>query len=129
MKMKFLWAFKIIFLLFLVGAITFFNGKSIGNAATIDELKVKINDKNKQKQEIEKEIAEYEQKAAEAGKSAKTLQGTINTLNLTKKKIETDIKAAENRIGITNLSIEKLEIETKSAEKKIKIPRAVAYSQ
>jgi len=120
MKIKFLWAFKIIFLLFLVGAITFFNGKSIGNAATIDELKVKINDKNKQKQEIEKEIAEYEQKAAEAGKNAKTLQGAINTLNLTKKKLETDIKATENRIGITNLSIEKLEIETKNAEKKIR---------
>ena len=97
-----------------------FCGVLKSDAASIEELKVKIDEKNRQKLEIEREIAEYEQKAIEAGKSAKTLQSTINTLNLTKKKIETDIKATENRIGITNLSIEKLEIETKNTEKKIK---------
>ena len=120
MKMKFLWLLKIIFLLSIVGVSVFLSGVLMSDAATIDELKSKIEEKNRQKLEIEREIAEYEQKAAEAGKSAKTLQGAINTLNLTKKKLETDIKATENRIGITNLSIEKLEIETKSAEKKIK---------
>ena len=97
-----------------------FCGVLKSDASSIEELKVKIDEKNRQKLEIEREIAEYEQKAIEAGKSAKTLQSAINTLNLTKKKIETDIKATENRIGITNLSIEKLEMETKNAEKKIK---------
>lgn len=89
------------------------------DAASIEELKSKIDEKNRQKMDIEREIAEYEQKTIEAGKSAKTLQGTINTLNITKKKIEADIRATENRIGVTNLSIEKLEIETKNTEKKI----------
>lgn len=97
----------------------FFISVSRIDAASIEELKSKIDEKNRQKMEIEKEIAEYEQKAIEAGKSAKTLQGTINTLNLTKKKIESDIKSTENRIGITNLSIEKLEIETKNTQEKI----------
>lgn len=119
MKRKFLSVSKIIFILFLVGAPTFFSGVLISNASSIPELKSKIDEKNRQKLEIEKEIAEYEQKAIEAGKSAKTLQGTVNTLNLTKKKIESDIKATENRIGITNLSIEKLEIETKNTQEKI----------
>lgn len=89
------------------------------NAATVDELKSKIEDKNRQKQEIEKEISDYEQKVAEAGKSAQNLQGTIKSLDLSKKKIEADIKATENKIWITSLSIDKIEIEVKNAEKKI----------
>lgn len=105
----------------LIIAPAFFISVSRLDAASIEELKSKIDEKNRQKMEIEKEIAEYEQKAIDAGKSAKTLQGTINTLNITKKKIETDIRATENRIGITNLSIEKLEIETKNTEEKIKV--------
>lgn len=120
MKIKFLWLLKSIFILSLAGAPAFFADVHLLDAASsIGELKSKIDEKNKQKMEIEKEIAEYEQKAIEAGKSAKTLQGAINTLNLAKKKIETDIRATENRIGITNLSIEKLEIETKNTQNKI----------
>ncbi|MBM2817751.1 MAG: peptidase M23b [Parcubacteria group bacterium] len=121
MKRIFLCLAKLISILFLVGVPAFFNGLLILNASSIEELKSIIDLKNRQKLEIEREIAEYEQKAIEAGKSAKTLQGTINTLNLTKKKIESDIKSTENRIGITSLSIEKLEIETKNTEKKINI--------
>lgn len=119
MRMKFLRPIKLIFLSFLIIGSAFFNGVLESDAASVEELKSKIDEKNKQKREIEKEIAEYEQKAIETGKSAKTLQGAINTLNLTKKKIESDIKATENRIGIANLSIEKLEIETKNTQEKI----------
>ena len=119
MKRKFLCLTKIILIFSFVGGLTFFRGSLISDAASIEELKSIIDLRNRQKIEIEKEIAEYEQKAIEAGKSAKTLQGTVNTLNLTKKKIESDIKSTENRIGITSLSIEKLEIETKNTERKI----------
>lgn len=120
MKMKFLWSVKLILLSFLIVSSAFLSGVIKSEAASIDELKSKIEEKNKQKQEIEKEIAEYEQKAIETGKSAKSLQSTINTLNITKKKIETDIKATENRIDIASLSIEKLEIEINNAQGKIK---------
>src|SRR3989344_268256 len=102
-----------------IAMLFFFISVCKSDATSIEELKLKINDKNKQKFEIEREIAEYEKKSIEAGKSAKTLEGTINTLNLTKKKIESDIKATENRISITSLSIEKLEIETKNTQEKI----------
>lgn len=88
-------------------------------AAPVDELKTKIEEKNKQKKRIEQEIAEYEQKAIEAGKDAKTLEGTVKTLNITKQKIETDIKATENRIDIANLSIEKLGIEITNTQERI----------
>lgn len=126
--MKSLWILKIIFAIFLISIQIIFTSTPRLSAASIEELKSKINDKNRQKTEIEKEIAEYEQKTIEAGKNAKTLQGTINTLNITKKKIEADIKATENRIGITNLSIEKLEIETKNIQEKIDISSDVISS-
>lgn len=128
MKRILLCTLKLIFILSLIGTPTFFSGVLVSDAASVLELKSKIDEKNRQKMEIEKEIAEYEQKAIDAGKSAKTLQGTINTLNITKKKIEADIRATENRIGVTNLSIEKLEIETKNTEKKIAVDTDVISS-
>lgn len=88
-------------------------------AASVDELKAKIEERNIQKKQIEKEIAEYEKKAIEAGKNAKTLEGTVKTLNLAKDKIETDIRATENKIFIANLSIEKLGIEMGNTQGRI----------
>ncbi len=119
MKGKFVCVLKLIFILFLVIIPVFWSGVLEVKAALIDDLKTKIEEGNKQKQKIEKEIAEYEQKAIEAGKSAETLQGTINELNITKNKIEVDIMATENRISLASLSIEKLEIEIGETQKKI----------
>lgn len=119
-KSFFLRLSKIFLVSFLAVMSFFFINVLMPNAASVGELKAKIDERNKQKLEIEKEIAEYEQKSLEAGKNAKTLQGAINTLNIAKKKIESDIKSTENRIGIANLSIEKFEIEAKNTEEKIK---------
>lgn len=111
---------KILFILSLLSVLVFFGGEAKSNAASIDELRAKIEEKNGQKKEIEKEIAEYERKAIEAGKNAKTLQSAINGLNIAKKKIEADIKATENKIDLANLSIKKLGIEIVNTQEKIK---------
>ncbi|MBU6430894.1 MAG: peptidoglycan DD-metalloendopeptidase family protein [Patescibacteria group bacterium] len=116
------------FALFLLSALIFFGGAIKSDAAPIDELKAKIEERNKQKREIAKEIAEYEEKAIEAGKSAKTLQGTINELNIAKKKIEADIKANENKINLADLSIKKLGIEIADTQRKIKTNDEVVSS-
>ena len=62
-------AIKINFNIVIRGAGFFANVHLLNAASSIEELKSKIDEKNKQKTEIEKEIAEYEQKAIEAGKA------------------------------------------------------------
>ena len=56
--MKFSWLLKSIFLLLLAGMPIIFCGVLKSDAASIEELKVKIDEKNRQKLEIEREIAE-----------------------------------------------------------------------
>ena len=99
-------------------SISIFTNKS--EAATVEELQSKIAEWKGRQQEIEKEIAELEEKSIAAGQNAKSLKSAINKLDINKKKIEADIKATENKIGVTDLSIEKLGIEINSAQGKIK---------
>lgn len=90
-------------------------------ASTVNELKTKIEDGKIKLREIDKEIAELEQKSIEVGKNTQSLKSAINKLDVNKKKIEADIKATENRINITSLSIEKLGMEIVDAQRRIQI--------
>lgn len=110
---------KISFALFLVLISFLFAGVMRANAVSVDELKAKIDEKNRQKKQIEKEISELEQKTISTSKDAKTLEGTIKTLNASKDKIQAEIKATGNRIEIANLSIEKLGIEINNKQERI----------
>lgn len=76
--------------------------------ANPDELKNKIEERNNQIKQLEEEINKYNQEVLNASLQAKTLQGTIKTLDLTKKKINTDIQLTESKISKTNLTIEQL---------------------
>lgn len=106
----------LILLIFL--SISIFTNKS--EATTVVELQSKITEWKGRQQEIEKEIADLEQKSIAAGQNAKSLKNAINKLDINKQKIEADIRATENKIGVTDLSIEKLEIEISNAQEKIK---------
>lgn len=110
---------KISIALFIIFITVLFAGAIRTNAAYVDELKAKIDEKNRQKQQIEKEISDLEQKTISTSKDAKTLEGTIKTLNASKDKIQADIKATENRIEIANLSIEKIGIEINNTQERI----------
>jgi murein DD-endopeptidase MepM/ murein hydrolase activator NlpD len=92
---------------------------SIVSADTIDEIKAKIDQTNKTKDDLEREIAQYEAQLKEIGLQKNTFQTAIKTIDINTKKIQTDIKLNENRIANTNLKIEQLGGDIKSKGVKI----------
>lgn len=74
----------------------------------VEELQSKITDRNNQIQALEAEIATYNKEVDRVGKEAKTLQNTIKTLDLTQKKVNTDLTLTENKIDKTSLTIQEL---------------------
>lgn len=107
-------------------AIFIFTIKS--EASTVNELKTKISEWRIKQQEIDKEIAELEQKSIEAGKNTQTLKSALSKLDVNKKKIEADIKSTENRITIANLSIEKAEMEIVNTQERIQVNKEAISS-
>jgi murein DD-endopeptidase MepM/ murein hydrolase activator NlpD len=98
-----------IFLLFLVVVFSLPHSSLYG--ATVDELKQKISEKEKNLGELEKEIKEYEEKLNITKKEATTLTEAIQQLDTTRKKLGTDISITENKIDSVSLNIERLGIE------------------
>ncbi|MFZ2522555.1 MAG: peptidoglycan DD-metalloendopeptidase family protein [Minisyncoccia bacterium] len=81
-----------------------------------DELKFKIEEKNKVIKQIEEEIRQYNIEVENASKVAKTLQSTIKTLDLTKNKLSKDINLTENKISKADLNIQKIGGEINDAQ-------------
>lgn len=87
-----------------------------GQTANPDELKNKIEERNNQIKQLEEEIKQYNNEVLNASLQAKTLQGTIKTLDLTKKKINTDINLTENKITKTEYTIQDINNEIQKTE-------------
>lgn len=77
----------------------------------VDELRQLIEDRHEQLREIEEEIKKFEAQLDEVGRDKQSLQNTINTLDISRKKILTDIRATETKIGATDLEIRELDRE------------------
>jgi len=92
----------------------------LAHAETIEELQSKISGKSNDISQLEKEIEQYQKELEVTAREAKTLQGAIKTLDLSKRKLDTDIKVTENKIDTTNYTIQKLAIEISVSEKKIR---------
>lgn len=84
---------------------------TIVHADEITDLKQKISERNVTIQSLEKEIKEYQAQVEKTGKEANTLQNTINSLDLSKKKLEAEIKLTQNKISNQNLEIQRLTID------------------
>jgi murein DD-endopeptidase MepM/ murein hydrolase activator NlpD len=84
-------------------------------AQTKEELNLKINQKNEDISKLEKEIKEYQNELNGLSKQKNSLNGSIKELDLTKKKLETDILLTQKKIEKTNLKIQSLssQIDTK----------------
>lgn len=78
------------------------------HAETAEELRAKIEAQNQKLAQLEKEIAGYQQELVSVGKQKQTLQQTVTTLDLSRKKIATDIQVTENKIDTTDLEIQEL---------------------
>ena len=74
-------------------------------------MKVKIEETQKQRELLDKEIQQYQGQIDATSKQAQTLQNAIKALDITQKKLNTDLKIAQNSISNTTLTIEQLGIE------------------
>jgi len=88
-------------------------------AASIDELRAKIDDNNTQIAAIQKEIEELQKQLDKTGQDKKSLNNQIAQLGTTVKKLQTDIKLTEKKISQANLVIEELNLGIKSKEEEI----------
>ena len=97
-------------------------------AQSPDDLKSKIEEKNNQIKQLETEISQYNIEVDNASKQGVTLQSTLKTLDLTKKKIVKDITLTENKIGKVTLTIEQLENEINKTKTNINLNKKAIVS-
>lgn len=96
-----------------------FSIATISQGASIDELKDLISDRNKKIQDLEKEIKKYEEDLKVVGQEKQTLQGVISEIDISRKKVSTDISLTQNKIGATDLEISRLEAEIGETQERI----------
>ncbi len=84
-----------------------------------DDLREKIAETQDQVEKINKEIAEFERQLQMVGAEKSTLQAAINELNLTRKKLLTDITLTQKKIEQTTYTIREIELDIDDSESKI----------
>lgn len=89
------------------------------SAASVEELQSKIDARNQSIKQLEAEIAQYKTQLDTVGKQKTTLQSTIKELDLTQKKLATDILLTGKKIEATTLTIEQLDKDIAQKEKQI----------
>ncbi len=104
--------------LFVFGA---FDSKVYSQTASEEEIKAKIEERNTQIKKLEEEIRVYNAEVLNANKEATSLQGALRTLDLTKKKISTDITLTQTQINKAELTIGQLDTEINKAEDQIDV--------
>lgn len=88
-------------------------------ADAVEDLKNKISARNATIDSLQKEINQLDSQIAATGKQAVSLKNTLAELDLTKKKLETNIKLTESKIDSANLEIERLRIDINSKQDNI----------
>jgi murein DD-endopeptidase MepM/ murein hydrolase activator NlpD len=89
------------------------------SAATIDELKTQIEQRNQQIEEIEKEIIKYQAELDKNSKEADTLKNQIRQLETAKKKLLADISLTKKKIETAKLNIQELGLQIDSKKQDI----------
>jgi septal ring factor EnvC (AmiA/AmiB activator) len=86
---------------------------------TVDDLKSQIEDRQQKIREIEEQIAKYEEELTKIGANKKSLQNEINQLDTTRKKLNSQISATQNKIYAANLKINQLSMSIADKESSI----------
>ncbi len=81
------------------------------HAGLIDDLKNKISGRETEIEKLEQEINQYQAQLNETEEEATSLNKDIKTIDITRRKLSTNIKVTQNEIYASSLSIEKLELE------------------
>jgi murein DD-endopeptidase MepM/ murein hydrolase activator NlpD len=116
MKIKLSYIFSFIFIGALFAQLVV---PTISHATLVDDLQKQIDARNATIASLEKEIAQYEAQVTLTSKQAATLKGLISTLDITKKKLDTQITQTQNKISATELTINKLGGEIKTQKSAI----------
>lgn len=98
---------------------------SLVQAETVEELRLKIDERALELSRLEAEIAKYEAELLKVGADRKTLEAEIARLDLSRKKIATDIAVTENKITTTGLELDELSAEIQDKERRIDASIAV----
>src|SRR3989344_3323318 len=80
----------------------------VAYADTAEEIQQKIEAKNAELQKLEGEIARFEKDLDVIGSSRKTLETELERLEVSRKKLATDIAITQNRIATTDLELDTL---------------------
>ncbi len=107
------------FTLFFIGILFLTPFFRVVESATLDEIRGKIQSKNQEIESLEKEIEQYQKQIQDTGKQAQTLQGAIKTLDISRNKLNTDIKLTQSKVESTNFTIERLALEINTKEQGI----------
>jgi len=88
-------------------------------AESATEIQSKIEDRSKKIDQLEREIKEYEETLTVVGNEKKTLESAVNTLDISRKKVSTDITLTQQKISSTDLTIEELESQITEKERRV----------
>lgn len=90
-------------------------------ADSIDELQAKIDAANENREQLEKEIAKYQEQLKVVGEQKTTLQNTIKSLDLSTTKVNAEVNLTKNNIAETSYTIEDTGLAIREKEQKISI--------
>lgn len=110
---------NIISTFFLIIILVIISSFSVLKAETIEQIQDKIDIANKNRQALEKEIADYQNQLKKIGDQANTLKNTINSLDVSTNKINTEVKLTQNNISQTADTIEGTQIQIQSKQEQI----------
>ena len=89
----------------------------LADSEEVESLTAQIQEKRKQLEKLDAEIAAQKKLLSETSGQATTLQSKINSLEASRKKIITEIKATQTQIQKAELTINKLDLEITDKQK------------
>jgi murein DD-endopeptidase MepM/ murein hydrolase activator NlpD len=96
----------------------------ITHADSVEEIKAQIAEINKQRAALDAEIAGYQKQLNVLSGQKQTLQGAIQTLDVSRNKTATQIKEIQQKIAGATLKLSQLGLEIQDKEKSISLDQA-----
>jgi len=88
-------------------------------AGLIDDIKNKISGREVEIEKLEQEINQYQTQLNETAKEKESLDKEVKTIDITRRKLSSNIKVTQNEIYASSLSIEKLGLEINNKKRDI----------
>lgn len=107
-----------------IAVIGIFGAGSLSRAQTVSELQQKISTQTNAIQKLEQEIQQYQGDITTLAAKKKTLKNAIASLEVTRKKLEADIRLTQTKVDTTDLKIRQIGSEIAYKEDEINTRRA-----